>query len=357
MNLLIASYFCPTVDRSGGVQQVVGPLIDEIVNCGSRVRVAHPGRCGDPLHRPVPYIRDPGPVDHIEPYALCSWSDELTALSKDVDVILAIDRALPLSDAAPPLVLMCNSLAYVTEAHAAMARGWSRIIAPTEHLANQIRILASGSTVEAIPYGLPEALLGALTEMPVPDWGNGPLTVLLPHRPDHRKGHVPAIAGLASASRDIRLDISWLEEPRYEAFRQDLQKLSMSLGVADRVRFSGWVRNEARLARLADAHAVLQVGNFEESFGLSVVEAVLAGRIAITGPQPAVEEVLGTSPLHVEIDDSTDWALALISTVEELASGRGRPDGFSEVSLSISEMAQRYLGVLSEAATGHTNGG
>lgn len=348
MRMLVVCYFCPSFDRSGGVQQVVGPMLDQLAaNEWCTLRVAHPGSCPDPLHTPVAWPAVAGHTDQVDPATLCDWSDEMITLMGDADVVLSIDRALP-PGGLTPRVLMCNTLGYVTEAHAVMALGWSRIVAPSKHLAAQVRRLG-GSTVVTIPYGLPDALLDKLAQMPDPDWNRGTWAVWLPHRPDPRKGHTAAITGLASAAgRDIRLSISWLYERRYESFREELECLAESLEVADRVEFLEWAHGDERLERLASTHAIVQLGEFEETFGLSVIEAALAGRVAITRRQAAVREVLGPTPLHRETRSPVDWLSTLSSAAKQLAH-EAAPRPQPNAMCSVSQMAQRYAAVVADA--------
>jgi glycosyltransferase involved in cell wall biosynthesis len=342
MKLLVISYFCPTLDRAGGVQQVVAPLLEALTNSeGLTVQVAHPGGCRHPGHHALTSILVPDEVDQVDPTALVSWKDELSLLERGADLVMSVDRALPLP-ASTPRVLMCNTLAYVNEAHAVFAQRWSKIVTPTEHLAVQVRGLTDVQ-VQVVPYGITSPVLKCLSDLRDPDWDTEPWIVWLPHRPDARKGHAAAIRALECGhlDRELRLRISWLNEPRYVRFRNELQQLADTVGVGARIEFIAWERDEDRFKCLAQANAVVQIGHFEESFGLSIIEATLGGRVAITGPQPAVAEVLGRTVLHQEVDRPTDWPARLASAVEHLRtipSAARRP----RLLLSIDEMARRY---------------
>jgi hypothetical protein len=143
----------------------------------------------------------------------------------------------------------------------------------------------------------------------------------------------------------ITLEIAWLNEPRYDRFRAQLTDMAEHLGIAGRITFSGWKDGAARWDALEGCHGVLQLGSFEETFGLSVIEAVLAGRMALIRPQQAVRDVLGDHPLLLEVADGTCWADIVCDAVPDrprvAAANRDVRDG-----LSLSAMVERYDALL-----------
>lgn len=320
--LLTFCYFCPSAAvRPGGVQQIVGPLLEGLtLSAKWRVTVAHQGEChSSSSHLAVANPSNPIQTDQVEPALLQALTLRLRKLANDADVVLSIDRLVPITCRVPH-VLMANTAAYVTEASAIAAPGWSTIIVPTKYFAQRVRAINPKVDVAIVPYGLPSLVRERLAGLAQPRWNTSPLVVRLPHRPDPRKGHAAAIEGLArqsSSNPPVQLDIAWLDEPRYLAFRRELEDLASRHHVRHQVRFCPWVNGEDRWRALAASHAVLQVGNFEETFGLAAVEAVLAGRIAITANQPAIREVLA-SPLHIEIDDPLNWCQVFHHTFEHI---------------------------------------
>jgi glycosyltransferase involved in cell wall biosynthesis len=314
--LLVFSYFCPgAVHRPGGVQQVVGPLLDGLTDTGRwQVTVAHPDPCHvTPEHELVDNPDEILETDDVEPDRLETLSRDLRILAAGAHVVLSIDRVIP-TDLPVPRVLMSNSVAYRTEASPIVAGGWSAIVVPTRHFAGRIRAIRPQANIATVPYGLPRSAIEQITGLPPPRWDDASLVVQLPHRPDRRKGHVAGIEGLSHqppSGRSIHLDIAWLHEPRYAAYRQELQHLAEKLDVANRVTFRPWLNGHDRWHALATAHATLQVGTFEETFGIAAVEAALAGRLVITTHQPAVHEILTSPLLHVEVDDPLRWCHAL----------------------------------------------
>lgn len=355
-NLLVACYFCPAVRwRAGGVQQVVGPLVDGLWESGDwSVVVVHPGQCQETQgHEALPDVGEPGHPDHVDPDRLLEHARRFRVLATEADVILGVDRILPASGTTPR-VLMSNTLAYLTEASAVAAGGWSHIVVPTHHFAQRVRAIDPGANVCIVPYGLHPSVIARAASLPSPRWEDPVLVVRLPHRPDPRKGHARAIEGLArslpSSSR-VRLEIAWLDQPCYSNFRRELEDRVMALGVDAQVRIRPWLDGDERWDAVKSTHAVLQLGSFEETFGLSLVEAVLSGRLAITAGQAAVREVVGTSPFLIEVRDPLAWYEALEGAIRVLSvSPVDAPDAGLAPSLSLDRMVARYSAVLRAAS-------
>jgi glycosyltransferase involved in cell wall biosynthesis len=359
-NLLVACYFCPAVRRrAGGVQQVVGPLVDGLRESGEwNVVVVHPDHCQEKGHEALPEVGEPGCPDHVDPDRLLEQVRRFRVLATQADVVLGVDRILPMSGATPR-VLMSNTLAYLTEASAVVAGGWSHIVVPTHHFAQRVRTIDPRANVCIVPYGLHPSVIARAASLPSPRWEDPVLVVRLPHRPDPRKGHARAIEGLARSlptSSRVRLEIAWIDEPRYSSFRRELEGLAMALGVDAHVCIRPWLEGDERWDAVKSTHAVLQLGSFEETFGLSVVETVLSGRLAITAVQPAVREVVGTSPLLVEVGDPLAWYQALERAIRVLSvSPVDAPAAGLAPFLSLDRMVARYGSLLRAAseADGH----
>ncbi|WP_157488931.1 glycosyltransferase [Pseudofrankia sp. DC12] len=270
-------------------------------------------------------------------------------MADSADVVLSIDRFIP-SVVGAPKVLMSNTLSYYDEATAILAGGWSQVIAPTRFFARRIQQVAQGIRVSVVHYGLPPTLTARISNLPPPTWESDEQIIRLPHRPDSRKGHLAAIEGLARAgsiANNMKLEISWLKEPRYSAYRKELEDRAAYLGVASRVDFTDWLDGDDRWNALTRSCGVLQLGTFEESFGLSVVESLLAGRPAFTRTQPAIREVVGDSPLLREIRDPFEWYSHFKSLSGELSRGSNGSSRRSVTELlSYESMVEGYDRVL-----------
>ena len=354
--LLVFCYFCPSAEfRGGGVQQVVGNLLDGLATlAGWEIEVVHYGRCAASDRHTV--LANPSPYDGsdcVAPSLLCDVADALRTMGKHADVVLSVDRLMAVSGRTP-CVLMANTAAYVCEASAVLGGEWTAVVVPTHHFAWRVRSMNPSANVVVIPYGLPASDIKRAVEMPSPDWNARPLVARLAHRPDPRKGHVAAIRGLmeeGTAMPAVSLDVAWLDEARYVAFRETLDGLVKQFGLEDRVRFSGWANGDERWRALTRSHAIIQVGGFEETFGLAAVEAVLAGRVVISLRQPAIQEVL-SSPLHVEVDDPRAWRKALGHVGPRVVENRTRMSRRLVRALDLERMVMGYDEALRAAAEG-----
>jgi len=351
--LLVYSYFCPdSQHRPGGVQQIVGPLLDVLTRSYNwTLTVVHGAACQRPTkHICLPSWTSGNEPDSVDPHVLAGASQFLQTLARGHHAALSVDRMLPAS-LGVPCVLMSNTMAYETEATAARANQWRTIIAPTERHAALVRMVRPLAHVRAVPYGLPGKLLEAAASNSFPLVTGQSQVIKLPHRPDRRKGHPEAIKGLAMAlpaSKNVKLQIAWLNEKRYAAYKDELHRLAQQLGVESQVEFCPWVDGIERWKSSADWTATLQLGSFEESFGLSIVESILFGRPVVTLRQPAVREILGDTSLLLEIDDPHNWYAALC---EYWRAGVGRPqfsNGLLDL-LSLDRMAACYDKILIEA--------
>jgi glycosyltransferase involved in cell wall biosynthesis len=153
-------------------------------------------------------------------------------------------------------------------------------------------------------------------------------------------------------SGHVKFEISWLNEARYSNYQREIVCLANQLGVASQVSFCGWLNGSERWRALAESCAVLQVGRFDESFGLSIIESILFGRPAVTRYQPAIREIVGATDLLIEIADPLEWYEALST----YWSRRTQPDSETQnrerliQSLSLERMAACYDRILTDVA-------
>lgn len=350
--LLVYCYFCPQAEyRPGGVQQIVEPLLSVLAQQHKwAITVLHTGACATSsthITTPNPESTNEQPYG-IDPEILQENAHLLREVTRNFDVVLSIDRLLP-SPLAVPCVLMSNTIAYHTEATAVQGGQWGCIVAPSRRHAELVHAVNPQARVVVVAYGFPSEIFEVAQAVDPPAKGSGSDVVRVPHRPDRRKGHREAIEGLARAlpySNKIRLEISWLDEARYSNYRKELEQLATRVGVASQVSFCPWRDRADHWRAIAQSCATLQVGCFEESFGMSIIESLLFGRPAVTQFQSSVREVVGPTDLLIEVSDPVEWYEAL----RTYWSHRSRPlvelpYDLSE-SLSFTEMASRYDRIL-----------
>lgn len=138
---------------------------------------------------------------------------------------------------------------------------------------------------------------------------------VLPARLQRIKGHEVAIRALAAVAADapaLKLVIAGDAAFGLDAgFKEDLQALATSLGVADRVRFTGFQRRMADLYHAADI--VLQPSTRPEGYGLVTAEAQAAGRAVIASRIGALPDLVthGVNGFLVKPGDVASLADAL----------------------------------------------
>jgi len=310
--LLTYCYFCPAAQRRpGGVQQILEPLLSQLAEEHDwKITVLHSGACAAPSrHVDIPEPESTEEPLAIEPELLCENARRVREAASNHDVVLSIDRLLP-GPLAVPCVLMSNTLAYFTEASAVQGDQWRWIVAPTNRHAELVKAVNPRMRVAIVAYGLPKETFAKAQMVPSPVCIGDSCVIRLPHRPDRRKGHREAIEGLARAlpaSKNVTLEISWLGEDRYSSYKKELENLAAGLGVGAQISFSCWRDGDDEWQASVRSCAMLQLGCFEESFGLSIVRSILLGRPAVTRRQPAVREVVGPTDLLIEIINPLDW--------------------------------------------------
>ena len=111
--------------------------------------------------------------------------------------------------------------------------------------------------------------------------------------------------------------------------------LVATLGLADRVRFLGFVPDEELAPLVAGAQALVHP-SLDEGFGLTPLEAMASGVPALVSDAGAIPEVVGTAAVVIGVDDVEGWAVAIKRVGDDdghredlVRRGRERADQFS----------------------------
>jgi len=107
-----------------------------------------------------------------------------------------------------------------------------------------------------------------------------------------------------------------------------------------RAQFHGAVGGEARLAELGRARALLHLVNFDEPFGLSVVEAMACGTPVIASRRGSMPEIIENG-VNGFLVDSADEALAAVERIGELDRRKVRQS--VERRFHVDRMADDYI--------------
>jgi glycosyltransferase involved in cell wall biosynthesis len=128
---------------------------------------------------------------------------------------------------------------------------------------------------------------GAELTAPAPEPHSDPTLVTLAHLEPHKsQGDViRALAALRGRHPALRYVLVGKGPDR-----QGLEELARSLGVADRVRFTGALPHEEALAELARCHIHVMPSR-RDAFGVAHLEAMAAGIPAIAGAGTGAEDI------------------------------------------------------------------
>jgi glycosyltransferase involved in cell wall biosynthesis len=159
---------------------------------------------------------------------------------------------------------------------------------------------------------------GPAADLPLRDT---PSTLVLVGRLSPRKGTDVAVRALAQLPASVRLDLAGSVFPGYEWYEEELRALVASLGLADRVRFLGFVPDVWAAHAAGD---VALVPSRVEPFGNTAVEGQLAGRpVVVSATQGLVEIVeAGKTGLVVPPDDPDALAAAVRSLLDDWPAAR-----------------------------------
>jgi glycosyltransferase involved in cell wall biosynthesis len=155
---------------------------------------------------------------------------------------------------------------------------------------------------------------------------------LVPH-----KGVQLSIEALQYVTRPIRFDIYG---DGY--YREELEALAARLGVADKVRFMGWMEShDALIARMADYRGYL-VPSLAEANGIVVQEAMMAGLPVISlkwgGPAMLAD---GRSAILIEPGSHDEVVRAIAAAMDALAAD---PDRANRLVAEARGIAERRFG-------------
>lgn len=164
---------------------------------------------------------------------------------------------------------------------------------------------------------------------------------------------VGAYARLAAIRSDAPLlvIVGDLEREAYASSAQTIVDLVESTGVGDRIRFPGFVSDDA-LACLYGASSAVVVPSLAEGFGLPAVEAAACGAPVVLSDLPAHRENLGDAALYFPPRDvdALLWCLLRILDDQSLARTLGSRGRAAVAGLSWDVAADRLRELVVSAA-------
>jgi glycosyltransferase involved in cell wall biosynthesis len=176
-------------------------------------------------------------------------------------------------------------------------------LATTEETAERMRMLGCRRVSVLTQVGLPQEEILRLSTIPL--CHSGPCRLISIGRLVHWKGFHLSVRAFADFHRQFPASEYWIIGDGPE--RKGLERLAQKLGVAERVRFLGWLPRPEALQKLAECDALIHP-SLHESGGYVCSEAMAAGRPVICldlgGPALQVTDETGIkvpaiSPEHV----------------------------------------------------------
>jgi glycosyltransferase involved in cell wall biosynthesis len=274
----------------------------------------------------------------VDPRRRSQWvlADQLhvprAAARAGADVLHSLASTGPLAGSVPRIVTV-HDLHYRTQPEAhfgvrglgmralvpAAARRSRRVIVPSRATADDVvRHLGVGrDRIDVIPEapGYPPAAPARSREEIRAELGAGERPLLLtvsakrPHKNLARL--LGALARLHAERRPL------VVMPGYATPHElELRARAAELGVAEHVRFLGWVSNQELedLYRAADAFVF---PSLSEGFGLPVLEAMARGVPVATSGRTSLAEVAGDAALHFDAEDERSIATAIDRLLHE----------------------------------------
>lgn len=370
MHLGVYSYF-PLLKEfaPGGVQAFAQRLIPELA--ARNVQITFVGPAADD-HAPLAGHDGVNVVSGLmtakdvrpDPEAIADDLVRFREALEPADVILTFDRHLPLP-CRQPVVLSLNNLTYGPEVASLFGAHWDCLVCPHRYLRAVADWYVSDDAWQGpsppcrtvIPYGIScqspadnVAVARLKDQLGIPDADR---YLLFPHRPDPAKGFDVAVAAMAKLRRNgIDAVLLVPEVPTGDAWphqRTYMKERREALGAnADAVVFHRWILRSEMGAYFRMGDRTLCVGTLPETFGLTMVESVVAGTGVVATPAGALNDVL--PPRHgvqfVDFYDADAIESALERDVDpaEIANGRT----FITAEFAWERVADMWVKLLSE---------
>lgn len=214
----------------------------------------------------------------------------------------------------------------------AIVHGATAVTAPSSGLLENITAQARVSRPAVVPHGV-DVAAGAS----VATTKDQAILVVGRLQPSKAIGDVIQAFGRSGLS-SWRLDVVG-EGP----LRSSLEAQTRELGLADRVRFHGWLDRQGALAERYDRAAVYCSASRLESFGLTVIEGMAAGCRPIVSDIPAHRDIVSDKESRFPPGD----VAALAKLMQAAALHAPRPELSDELSrFAWPTIIERYLELL-----------
>lgn len=371
--LVVSMFDLPGDMEGGGADRFIVELVLALTRLGFWVDLLVPYQNGR-QHRPEsparvtrhPLLRSWQKGVRYSPADRKADLEALRRLSCDVDVVVSVDRPLPIEVEAPSLLFVLT-LAYPDVADSVFYDTHDGIAVPSQYLFAVIGALAGPSQWDGDPPKMFHVPLPIDTFhfQPVPATRSLDRALGVPsaarlllsaHRPDPRKGATEAVAVLAALR--ARSEEDWrllIPAPRdaAPAFLSELRRRAAAQGIGSEVILHPWLPYRQLPAYLSRGDWLLRLGSFPEGFGLVVLMAIACGTPTLCTPFGAIPELLPTSPA-LRLVPPDDAEIAAITILKEIPTRADLADARGEIARKYSRAA--FMDAVDFAVTTTTKG-
>lgn len=225
----------------------------------------------------------------------------------------------------------------------------THVIAKCDDEAKMIQRVDARVPVQIIANGVDVNAFAAAT---IPD--DGALRLVCVARLIERKGQrhvIAAVQRLSAQGVDVTLDLVGTGDAQ-TAYEQ----LARELGVADRVRFVGYVPREEIAARYANAH-VFVLASYNEGMSVATLEAMAAGLPLVVTRAPGTKELVREQVNGLLFDwadvDTLTAHLKFLATHRETARQMGCASRERAKQFAWDDVAVQYLELFQYLARAH----
>lgn len=229
-----------------------------------------------------------------------TFCHQVEGIINECKVLLSFERVI--TDLNIDQVCILGGISYKHCVDIAKSNVWKKLIVPSNFLKEKCMELSNrGEDVQVISNGI-------LCENFFPTMFEKQYAALLPYRPDWRKGYRESIDFIAIINSlgnwgQYRLIVTRQENNDFAdtEFYSSLNYYAMKRNV--KIEYVSWQNEKGMNSLYNKCDFVLALGNLEEGFGLTTIEAIAAGRYVISRRMGATVSILPPKTGIIFVDE------------------------------------------------------
>ena len=316
MKILVYTYF-PLFDKhlAGGLQFFVREIVESLNKKGLDIEVVCPD---SKLHDFPKIIKVHNIIDDLEvngmtPNNYYNNLQKLKRLEQNADIIWTFDRSFPIKSNKKK-VLSMQTHCYEKEMKAVFEDDYTKIVFLSSHQKQQYSECELNNVV-IIPsmidsrFFSSEKNLNKLSKYF--NYDNTKKYILFPHRPEREKGHLKALEIIEKLSKKdnsyilmfpCEPDSRLLDKDAERNFVNEVKANVKHKNLSKHVIFHRWVDAEDMPEYLSIGEATLFLSELPETFGVSLVNSIVAGTPVISFGSGALKETVPPGNAHFTIN-------------------------------------------------------